>query len=140
MFSKTSQFYGDEDNSFNSVIEFENNCVGILSCYRSSGIRYERLEIHGKNIAAYIRPPQYAQIYEGNRCILLEESKIAPFHHAYGYFDEVDHFIKGIKQNKEIEENNISEALKTMQLVYAIKEFQNKGLTEISKIHINFPK
>ncbi len=137
LFSKTSQFYGDEDNSFNSVIEFENNCVGILSCYRSSGTRYERFEIHGRNIAAYIRPPLYAQVYEGNQCILLEESKIATFHHAYGYCDEVSHFIEGIKQDKEIEENNIFEALKTMQLVYAIKEFGNKDLTEIAKVPVN---
>ena len=140
LFSKISQFYGDKDNSFNSVIEFENKSVGILSCYRSSGTRYERFEIHGKNIAAYIRPPRYAQIYEGNKCILLEESKIATFHHAYGYFDEVNHFIEGIKQDKLVRENNIFEALKTMQLVYAIKEFQNKGSTEISKIHVNFSK
>lgn len=130
--------YGDEDNNFNSVIEFENNCVGVLTCYRTSGMRYERFEIHGKNIATYIRPSQYAEIYEGNQCILLEESKITTFHHAFGYFDEIDYFIEGIKQDKKIKENNIFEALETMRLVYAIREFQNKDLNEILKIGVDF--
>jgi len=131
LFSKICQFYGDKDNSFNVIIEFENDSVGVLSCYRTSGVRYERFEIHGKNISAYIRPPQYAQIYKDDKCIWLEESRIAIPYHSFGYFNEIDHFIRAIKENKEVEENNIYEALKTMQLACAIREFQNKGMTEI---------
>ena len=121
LFSKISQFYGDKDNSFNSVIEFENNCVGILSCYRSSGSGMKDSKFR-KNISAHVRPPRYAKIYEGNQCILLEESKIATFHHAFGYFDEVDYFIGSIKQDKEVRQNSILEALETMRLTHAIRD------------------
>jgi len=131
LISKISKLQSNRANSFNSIIEFENNCIGILSCYRTSGTRYERFEIHGKNVAAYIRPLQYAKLYEDDKCILLEESKLVAFRYAYGYFDEVNRFIEGIKQDKEIDENNIFDALKTMRLVHAIREFQNQNFISL---------
>lgn len=133
LFSKISQFYGDKDNSFNSVIEFENDRVGILSCYWSSGVRDERFKIHGKNISAYVRPRQYAKIYEGNQRVLLEESKITTLHYTLGYFDEVNHVVESIKQDKKVEEKNILEASETVRLTHAIRDFQNKDLVESSK-------
>ena len=53
-------------NSFNGLIRFANNAVGIITGQRASGGRYLRTELHGLGVSCYIRLPGDMEIYQDN--------------------------------------------------------------------------
>jgi len=117
--------FSDWNNCYNALIKFENNAVGIISANRSSGVRYERFEFHAREIAAYIRAPEMAEIYKDNKTkplILKGEELIGSdeWRKTYGYFAESRHFINCIKEDKK-PLTNLDDAVKTMELVAMIE-------------------
>ncbi len=129
--SMVGRFGGDYDTNFLALFQFKNGTQGILCADYLSGSRIERIEIHGKGIAAYIEPPDRAFIYEKNRvhispkpCEILEGDRLAgssEIRKSQGFFAEHQHFIDCIK--KDIQpETFLEDAAKTMELVNVIQK------------------
>ena len=102
---------------------------------RTAGSRYERFELHGKGVSAYIRAPELAEIHrqkEGVETVTGEQltGSINP-RITYGYLDENRHFIACIL-NDQTPLTNFTDAAKTMELVERIEAFG--GMGKCSKI------
>lgn len=96
------RWHSDQENVFNALVRFENGAVGILTANRASGARYERFEVHGRGIAAYIRAPETAEVYQDNHATpqVFKGDELAggnELYRTYGFFDENRHFIDCIK-------------------------------------------
>ena len=127
--SYVHQFYADWNNSFNAVMEFENGSVGILSGNRATGARYERFEMHGNGIGAYVRAPHKAEIWiDGQPEPTILEEKVLTgsddMRITYGYRDENRIFIDCIKEDKT-PPCSFDDAVKTMELVDLIENGGN---------------
>jgi len=124
IYSLVDQFYVTWDNSFNVLIRFENQMVGVLTANRASGSRYERFELHGKGISAYIRAPEIAKIYkdgEKDPQVLngLDLTGTNDMRITYGYLQENEHFIECLIQNRT-PLTSLEDSVKTMELVEMI--------------------
>lgn len=119
--SYVGNYYVDWRNSYNALIRFQNEAVGILTANRVSGARYERFEFHGREIAAYIRAPEIAEVFSDDKSEpIIIKPKSADSRQSYGYLAENQHFIAAIKANKQ-PLTNIHDAVKTMELVDLIE-------------------
>ncbi len=76
-------------------------------------------------------PPHHAELYEPDHTTLLEESKIGLFSQTFGYYDEVTYFLDCIGGGKKVEINNIDEGLKSMKLLLAIREHNDRGMIDV---------
>ena len=133
--SMVNSLFHNYQNSFYSLIKFQDSCQGILVNNFAAGNRIERFEIHGKGISVLIEPPYRARVYSAkgeyivktsqltgieedmvNSCKLKGESVM---HRIYGYLQESQHFIECVKKNKQ-PLTNFKDALKTMKLVEEI--------------------
>jgi predicted dehydrogenase len=115
----------DWKNVFSSLICFDSGAVGTLLSNRVSGTRYERFEVHGTGIAAYIRAPERAEVFAdgAGEPTILEGAKLVgrdDFHATYGYLQETRHFLSCIRDGKQ-PATNFADALKTMQLCEAVE-------------------
>ena len=129
--SIVGRFGGNYDTNFLALFQFKNGTQGMLCADYLSGSRIERIEIHGKGIAAYIESSDRALVYEGNRvhmnpqpCQILEAGEVAgssEIRKSKGFFAEHQHFIDCIK--KDIQPGtSLEDAVKTMELVNAIQK------------------
>jgi predicted dehydrogenase len=113
-------------NQFAALIRFDRGAVGILTASRTAGSRYERFEVHGKGISAYIRAPEQAEIHrqgEGIEIVTDEQlTGTTDRRITYGYLEETRHFISCIL-NDEMPLTNFTDAAKTMDLVERIERF-----------------
>lgn len=113
-------------NQFAALMRFEGGAVGLLLSSRTAGVRYERFEVHGKGISAYIRAPEVAEIYrqnEGMETVTGEQlTGSTDMRITYGYLDETRHFIACILQDEQ-PLTNFTDAAKTMALVERIERF-----------------
>lgn len=119
-------WYADQENVFNALVRFESGATGILTANRASGTRYERFEVHGHGIAAYIRAPEMAEVYQDgeSRPSVLKGVELVgsdQTHRTYGFFDESRHFIDCIKAGRQ-PMTNLDDAVKTRMLVDRILE------------------
>jgi len=113
-------------NQFAAVIRFDSGAVGVLVASRTAGSRYERFEVHGKGISAYIRAPEGAEIHrQGEILEIVTDKKLTGTTDrriTYGYLDETRHFISCIL-NDETPLTNFTDAARTMDLVERIERF-----------------
>ncbi len=113
-------------NQFAAIVRFDSGAVGILAASRTAGSRYERFEIHGKGISAYIRAPEQAEIHlQGSDVEIVTDDQLTGTTDrriTYGYFEETRHFITCILQN-ELPLTNFTDAARTMDLVERIEGF-----------------
>ncbi len=111
-------------NLFYCVIGFERGKVGVLLANRTAGSRYERFEIHGKGVSAYVRAPQSAEIFfkgAGNHTVTGEELTGSDDKRVtYGYRDENLYFLQCVR-DKTLPVTNFSDAARTMELVHRIE-------------------
>lgn len=124
-------WYSDQENVFNTLVRFESGATGILTANRASGTRYERFEIHGHGIAAYIRAPEVAEVYKDNESqpLVLRGAELVGSsqpHRTYGFFDENRHFIECLKAGRQ-PLTNLDDAVKSRALVDRILEAGRKG-------------
>jgi len=117
--------YADYENSFNALIEFKNGCTGFLVTNWAVGKRIHTFEMHAKGISAFINPNEGAVIYSDNKDEghAMRTDEVAGSHEFakyYGYYAENRHFIDCIRECRQ-PESNFEDAVKTMELVEAIR-------------------
>ena len=116
--------WDNSHNLYNALLRFENGASGLLTANRTSGNRYERFELHGRDISTYIRAPHRAEIWragEGETVVTDEQlTGHTEARKTYGYQAETDHFIDCILHDQE-PRTNFADAVKTMQLVDRIE-------------------
>lgn len=120
-------------NVYHALIRFRSGAAGTYSANRQSGVRRERFEIHGRNIAAYVAPPDKADVYRSGspEPEVLVGSRLAGSDdvlRTYGYFDENRDFIEAIKNDRR-PQCSFQENLKTMELCDAVVSAAGHGLT-----------
>ena len=112
-------------NNFNALIRFKRGTVGMLTANRKNGNRYERFELHGPGISAYVRAPETAEIWEtgkkeplrlsGKELCVTGDSRV-----TYGYEAENFHFLDCVAQGKEAQ-NSFAEAVLSQELAERIE-------------------
>jgi len=100
------EFQADWQNVFTALIRFDSGAAGVLLANRAAGARYERFELHGPGISAYVRAPEQAEIWsEGEKeptVIEYPEARgaISPaWIEHYGYAPESRHFFQCIRDD-----------------------------------------
>lgn len=106
-------------------MNFEDMC-GILHANYVSGARIEKFEIHGKGIAAYVDPPNKAEIFYDNRTdpeLIMAKSLTGSEHvyRNYGFYSECKHFIESILEHKK-PDTPIEDSVKIMEIIQWILE------------------
>ena len=113
-------------NQFAAMVRFDSGAVGVLMASRTAGSRYERFEVHGKGVSAYIRAPEHAEIHrQGLEVEVVTDEQLTGTtdrRMTYGYFEENRHFITCILRD-ELPLTNFTDAAKTMELVDRIEKF-----------------
>ncbi len=122
--SFSNKISADWKNSFNALIKFENGITGNLSSNFISGARYERFELHGKEIMVEIMPPDYLKIYKGEKAELIKAEDLTGTKEQrinYGFFAENKTFIECVLKKKE-PAHTLKAALLTMELIKKIAQ------------------
>ncbi|MCS7224647.1 MAG: Gfo/Idh/MocA family oxidoreductase [Armatimonadetes bacterium] len=113
-------------NLFYALITFQGGRCGVLLANRTAGSRYERFEVHGRGISAYIRAPEMAEIFrqgaegqvvKGSELTGTDDTRI-----TYGYRDENFHFLECIVRD-QMPMTHFADAARTMELVERIESF-----------------
>ena len=117
--SDVRQHNNDWDNVFNALIRFDSGAVGLLSACRVAAGRYERFELHGEGISAYIRAPEEAEVWTSDRdCQRLQGAQLCgrdDTRATYGFLDESRHFLECVQQDRE-PLTNLADALESIRL------------------------
>jgi len=107
--SYVDELYGEGWlNNFNAIMRFRGGMVGVLTANRKAGNRYERFEMHAKGITAYIRPPDYVEIWEDGKkeSTLIRGEELCgtkDFRITYGYKAETFHFLECVERKVDSE-------------------------------------
>ncbi|MGQ9524735.1 MAG: Gfo/Idh/MocA family protein [Armatimonadota bacterium] len=111
----------DWRNSYSALIRFQGGAVGMLTAYRAAGGRYERFELHGRGVSAYIRAPECAEVYvdEHNAPQVLTPASADP-RLSYGYSAESRHFVDCVRSGRQ-PLTSLDDAVRTMELVDQIE-------------------
>ena len=111
----------DWRNSYAALVRFEGGATGMLAAYRAAGGRYERFELHGRGISAYIRAPEAAEVYTDGQAApeVLHPHSPDP-RLSYGYSAESRHFIDCVRLGKQ-PLTSLDDAVRTMDLVDRIE-------------------
>ncbi|KPK65531.1 MAG: hypothetical protein AMK73_02735 [Planctomycetes bacterium SM23_32] len=120
-------------NCFQALIRFKGGGSGLFTANRQAGGRYERFEVHGRGISAYVRAPDLVQIvragqdeaevYTGEQLAGSSDER-----DTYGYFVESREFMDCIK-NDAMPPTNFSDNVKTMQLCDMIAAGSHRDMT-----------
>jgi len=113
--------YAEWPNSFSALVRFDNGAVGILAANRAAGSRYERFELHGRGVSAYIRAPESAEVFTDG--VAQPMALTAPHPNprlSYGYYAEDRHFIHCVRSRQK-PLTSLDDAVRTMELVDAIE-------------------
>lgn len=106
-------------NSHHILIEYD-NMIGAIHSNYTSGARYERFEIHGKGVSAYIMTPDEAILYadnkEAGRLSGPEIVGSAERPMTYGFYQESVHFCECIASDNETD-FNFEKAIDLMKLI-----------------------
>jgi predicted dehydrogenase len=118
--------YADWENGHTAMIRFREGAVGLLAAHRGAGGRYERFELHGRGVSAYVRAPEHAEIWfegvpEPRRLDGAALAGSADPRISYGYAGESAHFLDAVRAGRT-PEADLADALRTMRLVEAIAD------------------
>ncbi len=114
--------------SFNALVHFENDAIGILLANWRTGRRFFKFEFHSCGASAYADIDAEGKVYKdnGNDPVLSTDLvKVAGTDQGnvtQGFYAESRAFIDAIKSGKQLH-NNLSDAVKSMELCDLI--FQN---------------
>jgi len=116
------EFQSDWKNVYTALIRFDSGAAGVLVANRASGSRYERFEVHGKGISAYVRAPQRLEVWTDGQKepTLIEYPEAAgainpAWIEHYGYAPESRHFFQCIREDVQ-PSSHFGDAAKTMLL------------------------
>jgi len=125
--SAVSKGFTDHDNSWYSLIRFENGIIAALMTNYSAGARSNSFTLHGKGISAYVDPDDSAIIYadgKGKEPVKLVANKFSgsdEFIETYGIRSEDQHFVESILQGEK-PMPDFQDTLKTIKLVKVIED------------------
>jgi predicted dehydrogenase len=115
-------FEADWPNIYTALVRFDSGAAGIILANRASGSRYERFEVHGVGISAYVRAPERLEIWTDDRkqptVIEYPEAEVAispAWIEHYGYAPESRHFFQCIRDDVQ-PSSNFADSAKTMLL------------------------
>jgi virulence factor len=116
--------FADWESGHAALVRFQGGAVGLLAAHRAGAGRYERFEIHGRGISAYVRAPESAEVWiDGDeQARVLDGRALAgsdDFRIWYGYAAETSHFLARVHSGEQ-PETSITASLRTMRLVEAI--------------------
>ncbi len=118
--------WANSHNQFAALIRFDSGATGVLLSSRTAGSRYERFEVHGCGVSAYIRAPEQAEIHQQGAAVevVTDEQLTSSTDRriTYGYRDESRHFLECILHDKT-PLTNFTDAARTMELVERIEQF-----------------
>lgn len=107
-------------NVFQALVRFDSGASGLFTANRQAGTRFERFEIHGDGISAYVRASDRSEIYRmgvkepevwtGEQLTGSTDNLM-----TYGYFTENREFIDNVRAGRD-GETNFAEHLKTLEL------------------------
>ncbi len=120
-------------NAYQALIRFASGATGIFTANRQCGARYERFEMHGNGISAYVRAPESVEIYrtgtpEPEVYTGEQLAGASGMIRTYGYFVESREFIDCIK-NDTMPLTNLSDNVKTMQFCDMISAGEHLDMT-----------
>lgn len=112
------------DDSFNSLIRFENGATGVLLTNWCVGSRTHTFEMHGRGISVFCNPDVEAVIYTEGKSepeVITTQAAAgsSELHHYYGFAAENRHFIDCIKEGRT-PSSSLADAARTMRLVNQI--------------------
>jgi predicted dehydrogenase len=115
--SMHDRFGADWPNVHAALIRFDSGAVGVLLANRAAGSRYERFELHGPGISAYVRAPERAELFRDGEAepTVLNGSSDDP-RISYGYLAESRHFLDCIQRDR-LPQTSLQDAVKTFRLV-----------------------
>jgi virulence factor len=126
-----NNMYGSKANNIYTVLfSFKSGCSGVLFSNFCSGNRLERFEIHGKGIAAFIEPPEKAEIFKDkidvNETLYGEKlSNSNDFLFKFGYYQESRYFFDCI--NKDVNPiTNLEHGVNLMEIIKKIDDETNQ--------------
>ncbi len=114
--------------SFNAMIYFDNDVLGILQANWRTGKRIFKFEFHSLDASAYVDIDKTAAIYYDDNEQAVFETTVSEFvdsdkpYIVQGFYAENRAFIDAVKAGSELH-NNLADAVKTMQLADMI--YQN---------------
>ncbi len=116
------EFRADWRNVFTSLVRFDSGAAGVLLANRASGSRYERFEVHGPGISAYVRAPERLELWtDGEKEPTIVEypearQAISPaWIEHYGYAPESRHFFQCIRDDVQ-PSSHFADSARTMLL------------------------
>jgi len=112
-----------------ALIKFNSGATGVLLTNWMTGRRFFTVEIHAPGISCFGDPEEGGAVYADNQIEPIQV--LDPFelagsqekHRAYGPYDVNAHFIRCIQENRQ-PETSLEDAVKTMELVDAIRQSQ----------------
>ncbi len=109
------------DVAFNALVEFDNDCLGILLSNWRCGGRVHQFEMHAAGISAFVNPNYEAVIHaDGEEFVeRLDSKQVAGSDENfkfYGFYHQSRHFIDCVKSGQE-PLTSFQDAVKTMELV-----------------------
>lgn len=122
--------YGDAEwqnsnNVYHALMRFDSGAGGLFAANRQAGGRYERFEIHGNGISAYLRPPNLLEVWRtgekepetisGADLVGSDDMLM-----TYGYWHENRAFVDCLKSGQQ-PETSFADNLQTMRLCDAIE-------------------
>ena len=112
-----------------ALATFDSGVTGMLITNWMTGARPFQVELHGPGISAFVEPEHGGVVYADGRhepvCTLSPSVLVGSDrpHRQVGFYQENRHFIDCVKSGRQ-PQMNLSEALKTMELVDRIYESQ----------------
>ncbi|HOE95982.1 MAG TPA: Gfo/Idh/MocA family oxidoreductase [Candidatus Sumerlaeota bacterium] len=114
--------------SFNSLVYFENDCVGILQANWRTGRRFFKFELHAPDASAYLDIDAEGVVWTDNgaeptlKLTNTEAAQSQEFHVFQGFFAQSRAFIDAVASGKPLH-NDLRDSVKSMELVDLI--YQN---------------
>ena len=133
--SMVSQVRSYTPNSWIALVRFSTGACGVLLANWAVGARLHTFEMHGNGVSAVLNPDLGGTFYRGNETRSLDAAEMAgvapsDFPGYYGFFHESRHFVDCVKAGVQ-PETNFGDALKTMELVEAIRHAAVGGVTRL---------
>jgi virulence factor len=107
--------------SFNAIVHFENNCIGILLANWRTGRRFFKFEFHSYGASAYLDIDGEGKVWVENgndpsfATTFTKEAGSDATHIVQGFYGETRAFIDAVKSGRQLH-NNLQDAVKTMRL------------------------
>lgn len=111
--------------SFNALVHFENNCVGVLLANWRTGRRVFKFEFHSCGASAFVDIDGEGKVYRENGNAPIFSTTHTQFtgteagNIVQGFYAESRAFVDAIRSGRQVH-NNLQDAVKTMKLADSI--------------------